>query len=81
MSPVTSDKTGNIVLHLSAKPGAKFSQITSIDENSIDVQISAKPVDGEANSELLKYLSSILNVKKNEISLEKVNIYLVTSVL
>lgn len=43
-----------------------------ITEEGIGVQINAPPVDGEANTELVKFLSSILGVKKSELSLDKV---------
>lgn len=70
--PVNVDKSGNICIKVWAKPGAKSNLITSIDEDGVGIQINAKPVDGEANSELLSYLSSILQLKKSNISLDKV---------
>ncbi|KAK7588254.1 hypothetical protein V9T40_005499 [Parthenolecanium corni] len=65
------DKNGNIVLKISAKPGAKSNGITGINEEGIGVQINAPPVDGEANTELVKFLSSVLGVRKSDLSLEK----------
>lgn len=72
MSPVSISKDGNIMLQIFAKPGAKTNAITGIDEEGIGVQINARPVDGEANSELVNYMSCLLGLRKTEISLEKV---------
>ncbi|KAL0278472.1 UNVERIFIED_CONTAM: hypothetical protein PYX00_000289 [Menopon gallinae] len=67
--PVQTNKDGDVVIRILAKPGAKSNGITDISDDGVGVQIAGKAVDGEANSELLKYLTSVLNVKKNEISL------------
>lgn len=66
------NKDGDIIIQILAKPGAKSNGITDISEDGVGVQIAGKAVDGEANSELLKYMTSVLSVKKNEISLDKV---------
>ncbi|KAG8189624.1 hypothetical protein JTE90_009555 [Oedothorax gibbosus] len=60
-----------IIIKVHAKPGAKESGITDISNEAVGVQISAPPVDGEANKELLRFLAEILNLKKSELSLEK----------
>ncbi|XP_063980601.1 UPF0235 protein C15orf40 homolog isoform X2 [Diachasmimorpha longicaudata] len=64
--PVTTDKGGNVVIQIHAKPGAKHNKITGV-----GVAISAPPVEGEANTELLKYLSSVLGVRKSDVSLDR----------
>lgn len=43
-------------------------------DDGIGIQINAPPVDGEANAELLKYLSSVLSVRKSDISLDRVRV-------
>lgn len=60
------------MLQVLAKPGAKSNGITGIEEEGVGVQINARPVDGEANSELVNYISKVFGLKKSEISLEKV---------
>lgn len=69
--PVKMDKNGDIAITILAKPGAKMNSITDISIDGIGVQISAPPTDGEANAELLKYLSKVLGVRKSDISLDK----------
>ena len=70
-SPVTLDKIGNIKIKIAAKPGAKINAITGIDVEGVGVQISAPPVEGEANIELVKYLASCLGVKKSCVCLDR----------
>ncbi|ELT92199.1 hypothetical protein CAPTEDRAFT_102723 [Capitella teleta] len=69
--PVTRISSGVMHLQICAKPGAKFNNITDVNADGIGVQIAAPPVDGEANAELVKYMSKVLGVKKSEVSLEK----------
>lgn len=38
------------------------------------VAISAPPVEGEANTELVKYLASILGMRKSDVSLDRVSL-------
>ena len=45
-----------------------------ISEEAVGVQIAAPPADGEANTELVKYLSKLLNVRKSDISLDRVSV-------
>ena len=46
-----------------------------IGDEGIGVQIGARPVDGEANTELIKYMASVLGVRKSDISLDRVSPY------
>lgn len=38
----------------------------------MSVAVSAPPTDGEANTELIRYLAEVLGMKKSHISLDKV---------
>ncbi|KAK6642870.1 hypothetical protein RUM43_004372 [Polyplax serrata] len=71
IGPVFADKNGNIVVQVLAKPGAKVNGITGIEEEGVGVQINARPVDGEANSELVSYISTVFGLKKSEITLDR----------
>lgn len=44
-----------------------------IDADGVGISIAAPPVDGEANSELIKFVSKELKVRKSDVSLEKVS--------
>lgn len=65
------NKAGEIVLRIHAKPGAKQNGITDISAEAIGVQIAAPPVDGEANTELVKYISKVLQLRKSDLSLDR----------
>lgn len=42
---------------------------------AVGVAIAAPPSEGEANAELCRYLSKVLEVKKSEVILEKVLVF------
>lgn len=71
ISAISVNKSGEIVLRIHAKPGAKQNGITDITTEAIGVQISAPPVDGEANTELVKYISKVLQLRKSDLSLDR----------
>lgn len=65
-------KTGSIQLKILAKPGSKQNSITDMDvDEGVGIQIAAPPVEGEANTELIKYLSKVLSVRKSDLSLDR----------
>ncbi|XP_061390341.1 UPF0235 protein C15orf40 homolog [Musca vetustissima] len=69
--PIQTDKNGNICIRILAKPGAKNNGITDISTEGVGVQIAAPPSEGEANAELVKYLSKVLQLRKSDVSLDK----------
>lgn len=48
-----------------------FFEDISID--GVGVQINAPPTDGEANAELIKYLSKVLGLRKSDLTLDRVS--------
>ncbi|XP_012270131.1 UPF0235 protein C15orf40 homolog [Orussus abietinus] len=68
---VSVGKNGTVNIKIQAKPGAKHNNITEITDDVVGVAISAPPVEGEANTELVKYLASILGVRKSDVSLDR----------
>lgn len=69
--PITVNKTGNIIIKIHAKPGAKQNSVTDVLDEAIGVQIAAPPVDGEANAELVKYISKVLQLRKSDVSVDR----------
>ncbi|GAB1864284.1 UPF0235 protein C15orf40-like protein [Camponotus japonicus] len=69
--PVVLDKDGNVVIKIQAKPGAKCNNITDISDEAVGIAISAPPMEGEANAELVKYLASIFELRKSDVSLDR----------
>jgi len=51
-------------------PGSKQNQVTGyMADGSLKVKIKAKPIEGKANKELIKYLSDLLGIKEDEIEI------------
>lgn len=46
--------------------------LADVTTDAVGVAIAAPPSEGEANAELCRYLSKVLEVKKSEVVLEKV---------
>uniref|UniRef100_A0A1A9Z362 Uncharacterized protein n=1 Tax=Glossina pallidipes TaxID=7398 RepID=A0A1A9Z362_GLOPL len=69
--PIRLDKDGNIRVRILAKPGAKQNCITDISIDGVGIQIAAPPSEGEANAELVKYLSKVLRLRKSDVVLDK----------
>lgn len=70
-APVSTNKSGNVSIKILAKPGAKQNCITDITEEGVGVQIAAPPVEGEANTELIKFFSKVLGLRKSDVSLDR----------
>ncbi|KAJ9177772.1 hypothetical protein P3X46_012948 [Hevea brasiliensis] len=59
----------SVAITIHAKPGAKSSSITDFSDEALGVQIDAPAKDGEANAALLDYISSVLGVKRRQLSI------------
>ncbi|KAJ1180357.1 hypothetical protein NDU88_005579 [Pleurodeles waltl] len=70
-SPVGVDKNGSITIAIHAKPGSKQNAITDVSSDAVGVAIAAPPTEGEANAELCRYLSKVLEVKKSDVVLDR----------
>ncbi|GFO46302.1 upf0235 protein c15orf40 homolog [Plakobranchus ocellatus] len=69
---VVSTHTDNAVLiKVLARPGAKQNSITGLSAEGVSVQIAAPPVEGQANTELVKFVAKCLGVRKSDVSLDK----------
>ncbi|XP_075016073.1 UPF0235 protein C15orf40 homolog [Calonectris borealis] len=62
---------GCVRVAVRAKPGSRCSAVTDVTAEAVGVAIAAPPSEGEANAELCRYLSKVLEVKKSEVVLEK----------
>ncbi|XP_063170129.1 UPF0235 protein C15orf40 homolog [Candoia aspera] len=69
--PVATDKSGSVIISVHAKPGSKQNAVTDLTNDAVSVAIAAPPSEGEANTELCRYLSKVLEVKKSDVVLEK----------
>ncbi|WOH00651.1 hypothetical protein DCAR_0520024 [Daucus carota subsp. sativus] len=59
----------SVAITIHAKPGSKLASITDFNDDALSVQIDAPAKDGEANAALLDYISSVLGVKRRQLSI------------
>ncbi|XP_037497952.1 UPF0235 protein C15orf40 homolog isoform X2 [Jatropha curcas] len=59
----------SVAITIHAKPGSKSASITDFSDEALGVQIDAPAKDGEANAALLDYISSVLSVKRRQVSI------------
>jgi len=52
-------------------PNAAGNEITGLTDDTLRVKVSAPPVRGKANKELITFLSGLLDIKKDRISIVK----------
>lgn len=71
LQAINLDKNGDFAIKILAKPGSKENGITGITEEGVEVKIGAPPVDGEANTELISYLSKLFGIRKSDLSLDR----------
>ena len=69
--PVSTTKSGLISIAIHAKPSAKESAVAGVSDTAVEVQISAPPKDGEANTELVRFMAETLGLKRSQIALDK----------
>ncbi|KAJ8765330.1 hypothetical protein K2173_012027 [Erythroxylum novogranatense] len=66
---IRSVPPSSVAITIHAKPGSKLSSITDFSDEAVGVQIDAPAKDGEANAALLDYISSVLGVKRRQVSI------------
>ncbi|KAK9272699.1 hypothetical protein L1049_003076 [Liquidambar formosana] len=59
----------SVAITIHAKPGSKIASITDFNDEALGVQIDAPAKDGEANAALVDYISSVLGVKRRQVSI------------
>ncbi|XP_052100447.1 UPF0235 protein C15orf40 homolog [Mytilus californianus] len=74
--PVIMKPGKSVSIKILAKPGAKDNFITGYEDDGVGVQISAPAVDGEAKTDLVKYMAKVLGIRKSDISLDLVNTFI-----
>lgn len=60
-----------IRLVIKVKPGASKDEISVDAEGNLLVRIKAKPIEGEANDYLIKYLAREFDISRGKLQLEK----------
>ncbi|XP_012511992.1 PREDICTED: UPF0235 protein C15orf40 homolog isoform X1 [Propithecus coquereli] len=71
LAPVAVDPKGCVTIAIHAKPGSKQNAVTDLTAEAVSVAIAAPPSEGEANAELCRYLSKVLELRKSDVVLDK----------
>ncbi len=59
-----------MILHLKVKPNQRFNKIEKITEGW-QIKLSAPPIDGKANENLIRFLAEIFELPKSAVILKK----------
>ncbi len=52
-------------------PGSRLNQIVGyMDDGSLKIKLKAKPIEGRANKELIKYISEFLEIKTSDVEID-----------
>ena len=63
------ERAGTLRIRVRVKPRASKSRILGVREGALEVAVAAPPVDGEANSELIRTLATTLGCGKSAIEI------------
>ncbi|MCK4585706.1 MAG: YggU family protein, partial [Gammaproteobacteria bacterium] len=58
-----------LLVSVRVQPGASHNEIVGIVSDALKIRITAPPVDGRANSHLIKYLAKTFGVAKSRVNL------------
>ena len=59
----------NLIFNVFLQPRASRNSLVGLHDNAIKIALNAPPVDGEANKQLVQYLSKLFRVKKSDITI------------
>ena len=62
---------GGVKLHLFIQPKSSKNEIVGVHDGKLKIKITAPPVDGKANAELVEFLSDIFDIPKRQIDITK----------
>jgi uncharacterized protein len=66
------DESGHrLLLTLHIQPGAKRTEVMGLHGDGLKIRLAALPVDGAANSALLKFLAEIFDVPQRQVTLKQ----------
>ena len=66
---VYTEKDGSLLFSVRVVPRSSKSEIVGAHDGALKVKISAPPVDGAANAELIKILAKTFGVSKSEVEI------------
>lgn len=70
MPYLTEASDGSLILHLHIQPRGAKSRIVGLHDERLKISIASPPVDGKANKEVVKFLSTLFKVNQKNIVLK-----------
>lgn len=70
MSYLSQSADGAVLLHIYVQPKASKSKVVGLFDGCLKIAITAPPVDGKANEEVMKFLSRLLNIPGRDIVIQ-----------
>ena len=61
------EKDGSVIISIRVVPRASRSEIIGIHDGALKIRIASPPVDGAANTELIRLISKTFGVSKSDI--------------
>jgi uncharacterized protein len=58
-----------VIIHIRVIPRSSKCEIVGIQDDSLKLKITAPPVEGQANTECIRFLSDILKVRKTQVTI------------
>lgn len=62
-------QNGVLILDIRVQTRASHNEITAARGERLKIRLTGPPVDGKANSQLLKYLATLCGVRRNQVTL------------
>jgi len=62
-------QNGVLILEIRVQTRASHNEITGARGERLKIRLTGPPVDGKANSQLLKYLATLCGVRRNQVTL------------
>jgi len=58
-----------VELELHVQPGAKLTEVAGVHGDALKVRLAARPVEGQANAELVRFLADAFDVPRRNVTL------------
>jgi uncharacterized protein (TIGR00251 family) len=58
-----------VIIHIRVVPKSAKCEIAGIQDDALKLKITAPPVEGQANTECIRFLSHVLKVRKNQVTI------------
>jgi len=64
---IITDKT--VILAVYVQPNARRTEFEKIHDDQLKLKVHAPPEDGKANDEIIRYLSDLFSLRKNQVEI------------